>query len=58
MEILDLAAPTIRVADHFPSVLPPCKEQAAKFFHCFTNSAKENRLVRFRFLAFFFSDHN
>ena len=27
----------LRLADHFPAVLPNCKEQAVKFFFCFTS---------------------
>eukprot|EP01098_Paradermamoeba_levis_P009440 TRINITY_DN3933_c0_g1_i2.p1 TRINITY_DN3933_c0_g1~~TRINITY_DN3933_c0_g1_i2.p1 ORF type:complete len:103 (-),score=34.82 TRINITY_DN3933_c0_g1_i2:84-392(-) len=30
----------LRLADHFPIVLPGCKEQAAKFFHCFTLNSR------------------
>eukprot|EP01098_Paradermamoeba_levis_P009439 TRINITY_DN3933_c0_g1_i1.p1 TRINITY_DN3933_c0_g1~~TRINITY_DN3933_c0_g1_i1.p1 ORF type:complete len:109 (-),score=32.41 TRINITY_DN3933_c0_g1_i1:52-378(-) len=33
----------LRLADHFPIVLPGCKEQAAKFFHCFTLNSRGQR---------------
>lgn len=42
-----------KVADHFPSVRPPCKEVAARFFHCFSTKGEQvNLVVRY---AYFFS---
>eukprot|EP01115_Flamella_aegyptia_P007098 TRINITY_DN2957_c0_g2_i1.p1 TRINITY_DN2957_c0_g2~~TRINITY_DN2957_c0_g2_i1.p1 ORF type:complete len:68 (-),score=12.78 TRINITY_DN2957_c0_g2_i1:35-238(-) len=35
----------IRVADHFPSVRKQCKEQAAKFFHCFSQEGQQVNAV-------------
>lgn len=36
-----LATSTLRVADHFPKVLPPCESVAATFFHCFTENSRQ-----------------
>lgn len=30
----------IKLSDHFPLVRPQCKQQAAKFFYCFTKTAE------------------
>lgn len=35
----------VKLEDHFPAVVPQCKEQAAKFFYCFTNAGQECRVV-------------
>jgi hypothetical protein len=37
-----IASPSaLRVADHFPKVLPPCAPVAALFFHCFSSHARQ-----------------
>lgn len=33
----------IRFKDHFPSVLPECKEYAARFFFCFTQNSEQEK---------------
>lgn len=43
--VVEIVSPGFRVADHFPSVLPACKEVAADFFYCFSTKSKENRMV-------------
>ena len=35
---------SLRVADHFPAIVPECKEQAARFFHCFETKSDVTRI--------------
>lgn len=41
MSVDSPATSTLRVADHFPKVLPPCESVAATFFHCFTEESRQ-----------------